>query len=325
MELNLYSVPLTSLISEFNLEILYEPKEIGEIMIVTDDVNRPGLQLAGFFDYFDSSRVQIIGKVESTFIEKFTPEKRLKSFEKLMSKQIPALIISRGIDPFPECIEMAKKYGVPLLRTQDSTAYLMSAMIASLKVSLAPRITRHGVLVEVYGEGILLLGDSGVGKSETAIELVKRGHRLIADDAVEIKKVSAKSLVGSAPDLIRHYIELRGIGVVDVRRIFGMGAIKPTEKIDLIIHLEIWKEKAVYDRLGLEEQTTELLDVKIPSLVVPVKPGRNLAVIIEVAAMNNRHKKMGYNAAREFTERINDHFAAVTAAKEAEANKEDIK
>ena len=305
---NLYSVPLSSLITEFNLEVLYAPENISDIDIVTDDVNRPGLQLAGFFDYFDSSRVQLIGKVETTFIERFTPEKRKKSFEKLMSKKIPALIISRGIEPFPECVEMAKRYNVPLLRTQESTAYLMSAMISSLKVSLAPRITRHGVLVEVYGEGILLLGDSGVGKSETAIELVKRGHRLIADDAVEIKRVSARSLVGSAPELIRHYIELRGIGVVDVRRIFGMGAVKMTEKIDLVINLEIWKENAVYDRLGLEEYTTTLLDVSVPSLTVPVKPGRNLAVIIEVAAMNNRHKKMGYNAAKEFTNRINDHF-----------------
>ena len=305
---NLYSVPLSSLITEFNLEVLYAPENISDIDIVTDDVNRPGLQLAGFFDYFDSSRVQLIGKVETTFIERFTPEKRKKSFEKLMSKKIPALIISRGIEPFPECVEMAERYNVPLLRTQESTAYLMSAMISSLKVSLAPRITRHGVLVEVYGEGILLLGDSGVGKSETAIELVKRGHRLIADDAVEIKRVSARSLVGSAPELIRHYIELRGIGVVDVRRIFGMGAVKMTEKIDLVINLEIWKENAVYDRLGLEEYTTTLLDVSVPSLTVPVKPGRNLAVIIEVAAMNNRHKKMGYNAAKEFTNRINDHF-----------------
>lgn len=308
MEHNLYSVTLVSLINEFNLEILYAPNNVDDIKVVTDDVNRPGLQLAGFFDYFDASRVQVIGKVETTFVEKFTPEKRLRSFEKLMSKHIPALVVSRGIEPFPECLQMAEKHGVPLLRTHESTAYLVSAMVASLKVSLAQRITRHGVLVEVYGEGILLLGDSGVGKSETAIELVKRGHRLIADDAVEIKKVSAKALVGSAPEMIRHYIELRGIGVVDVRRIFGMGAVKPTEKIDLIINLELWKDNTAYDRLGLDDMTTTLLDVKIPSLTVPVKPGRNLAVIIEVAAMNNRHKKMGYNAAREFTDRINEYF-----------------
>lgn len=313
---SLYSVSLESLIEEFNLEILYAPDNLSEIQIVTDDVNRPGLPLAGFFDYFDASRVQLIGKVETTFMEKYSPEERRESFRRLMAKRIPAFIISRSINPFAECLEMARQYKVPLLRTQESTAYLMSAMISSLKVSLAPRITRHGVLVEVYGEGILLLGDSGVGKSETAIELVKRGHRLIADDAVEIKRVSARALVGSAPELIRHYIELRGIGVVDVRRIFGMGAVKQTEKIDLIINIEIWKDNAVYDRLGLEEQTTNLLDVNIPSLTVPVKPGRNLAVIIEVAAMNNRHKKMGYNAAREFTERINKHFEAAEQGKD---------
>ena len=307
---SLYSVPLQSLIEEFNLEILYAPENLAEIEIAKDSINRPGLQLAGFFDYFDAGRLQLIGKVETTFMEQYTEEERRDSFERLISRQIPALIISRHIEPFDECMEMVRKYRVPLLRTQESTAYLMSALVASLKVYLAPRITRHGVLVEVYGEGILLLGDSGVGKSETAIELVKRGHRLIADDAVEIKRVSAKALVGSAPELIRHYIELRGIGVVDVRRIFGMGAVKQTEKIDLIINVEVWKEHAQYDRLGLEEQTTSLLDVAIPSLTVPVKPGRNLAVIIEVAAMNNRHKKMGYNAAREFAERINKHFEA---------------
>ncbi len=308
MEHNLYSVPLTSLMEEFNLETIYAPENLADIKIVTDDVNRPGLQLAGFFDYFDASRLQLIGKVETTFVGRFTPEKRRKSFEKLMSKHIPALILSRGIDPCSECADMAKEYRVPLLRSQESTSYLISAMIASLKVSLAERITRHGVLVEVYGEGILLLGDSGVGKSETAIELVKRGHRLIADDAVEIKKVSAKSLVGGAPEMIRHYIELRGIGVVDVRRIFGMGAVKPTEKIDLIINLELWDETKHYDRMGLDEMTTAVLGVNVPSLTVPVKPGRNLAVIIEVAAMNNRHKKLGYNAAKEFNDRINRYF-----------------
>jgi HPr kinase/phosphorylase len=303
-----YSIPLTALIEEFNLEILYAPEHIGEILITTDDVNRPGLQLAGFFDHFEASRLQVIGMVETAFIERFTAEKRRAGFEKLMKRQIPAVILSRGLEPFEECVEMAREHGVPLLRTEETSSSIISAVIASLKISLAERITRHGVLVEVYGEGILLLGDSGVGKSETAIELVKRGHRLIADDAVEIKKVSAKTLVGSAPEMIRHYVEMRGIGVVDVRRIFGMGAVKPTEKIDLIINLEPWNDKAIYDRLGLDEMTTSLLDVSIPSLIVPVKPGRNLAVIIEVAAMNNRHKKMGYNAARELTERLDVYF-----------------
>lgn len=304
----MFTVKLMDLIKEFNLTEIYSPEDIEKRLIVNDDVNRPGLPLAGFFDYFDSSRIQVIGKVETTFIDRFTPERRYASLDKLMSKRIPALIVSRGIDIYPELLDLAKQYDVPLLSSNESTSYLISSMVASLKVSLAPRITRHGVLVEVYGEGILLLGDSGVGKSETAIELVKRGHRLIADDAVEIKKVSAKSLVGSAPELIRHYVELRGIGVMDVRRIFGMGAVKPTEKIDLVVNIEIWNENTVYDRLGLEEQWTSILDVKVPAMTVPVKPGRNLAVIIEVAAMNNRHKKMGFNAAKEFTERVNKHF-----------------
>jgi HPr kinase/phosphorylase len=308
----MFFATLEEVIREFNLQILHASSDIASVKIYNDDVNRPALQMAGFFDYFDASRLQLIGKVETTFIAQFPPERRRENFEKLMSKKIPALIISRDLTPFDECMEMARKHDVTILQTYESTSYLQSALISSLKVRLAPRVTRHGVVVEVYGEGILLLGDSGVGKSETAIELVKRGHRLIADDAVEIKKVSAKSLVGSAPEMIRHYVEMRGIGVVDVRRIFGMGAVKSTEKLDLVIMLEHWKDKQPYDRLGLEEQFTEILDVKIPSLTVPVKPGRNLAIIIEVAAMNNRHKKMGYNAAREFTERINQHFEQMT-------------
>ena len=301
---SIYNVSLSVIIKEFNLEVVYGPEGFEQIKIIKDDVNRPGLQLAGFFDYFDDKTLQIMGRVETTFVERFTPEKRLTSFEKIFSRHIPALIITRNMDVFPECLEMAQKYKVPILRTNDHTSSFMSAMIASLNVWLAPRVTLHGVLVEVYGEGILLLGDSGVGKSETAIELVKRGHRLIADDAVEIKRVSAKTLVGSAPEIIRYFIELRGIGIIDVRRIFGMGAVKPTEKVDLIINLEPWLEGKPYDRLGEETQLKYILDIGIPSLTVPVKPGRNLAVIIEVAAMDNRHKKMGYNAAKELNARF---------------------
>jgi len=304
----LYSITLSEIIKEVNLEVLHAPEGMGERKIFTDEVNRPALQLAGFFDYFDPKRLQLIGRVETTYVEQFDSEQRLNIFEKFLSQNITAIIFSRNIEPCPECMEMAIKYNTPILRSSDSTSGLMSAIIAFLKVSLAPRITRHGVLVEVYGEGILLLGESGVGKSETAIELVKRGHRLIADDAVEIKRVSNKSLVGSAPELIRHYIELRGIGVVDVRRIFGMGAIKDTEKIDLIIQIELWKEDKHYDRLGLEDYYTNILGIDVPSLFVPVKPGRNLAVIVEVAAMNNRHKKMGYNAAREIIQRMDNIF-----------------
>ena len=304
----LYSVKLGALIREFNLEVIYAPEGYEKTLIISDDINRPGLQLAGFFDYFDASRIQVLGKVEDTYLSTRSYEERRAVFDRLFSKKVPAMVLSRGLEPFDECLEMAKFHKIPLLRTFDPTSYFISAAIASLKVALAPRITRHGVLVEVYGEGILLLGESGVGKSETAIELVKRGHRLIADDAVEIKRVSARTLVGTAPEIIRHYIELRGIGVIDARRLFGMGAIKQTEKIDLIINIEVWREGAHYDRLGEDDLFTTLLDVQVPSITVPVKPGRNLAIIIEVAAMNNRHKKMGYNAAQEFTQKLNEYF-----------------
>ena len=243
-------------------------------------------------------------KVENTYVEQFDSEKRYEIVDQLCSTGIPAVIITRNIEVFPELVEAAKKYDVAVLRTNEFTSSVMNAIVASLKVSLAPRITMHGVLVEIYGEGVLILGDSGVGKSETAIELVKRGHRLIADDAVEIKRVSDRTLVGTAPEIIRHFIELRGIGIVDVRRIFGMGAIKDTERIDLIINLEPWVEGKMYDRLGLDNQYTDILGLSIPSLTVPVRPGRNLAVIIEVAAMNHRHKSMGYNAAKELNERM---------------------
>ncbi|MEG0765644.1 MAG: HPr(Ser) kinase/phosphatase [Pseudoflavonifractor sp.] len=303
-----YSVTLGKLIGEFNLEVLRGGEDYENRKICTEDVNRPGLQLIGFFDYFDPKRIQLIGRVETTYLDGMTHEARLACFDSLMAQDFPALIISRGMDPYPECMEMAEKYDRTVLRTQETTSTFMSTLIASLKVYLSPRITRHGVLVEVYGEGVLILGESGVGKSETAIELVKRGHRLIADDAVEIKRVATKRLVGTAPELIRHYIELRGIGVIDVRRLFGMSAIKEESDIDLVVNLEQWKDGAMYDRLGLENLYTSILDVQIPALTVPVKPGRNLAIILEVAAMNNRHKKMGYNAALEFTKQINEHF-----------------
>lgn len=305
---SLYSVPLGKLIKEFNLEVLRGGGAYGELPIHTEDVNRPGLQLIGFFDYFDHKRIQMIGRVETTYLSGLSSEARRACFDSLLAQDIPCLIISRGMEPFPECTEMAEKYDRTILRTQEATSSFMSALIAYLRTELSPRITRHGVLVEIYGEGVLLLGESGVGKSETAIELVKRGHRLIADDAVEIKRAGTKSLVGTAPELIRHYIELRGIGVIDVRRLFGMSAIKEESDIDLVVNLEQWKDGAMYDRLGLESLYTTILDVQIPALTVPVKPGRNLAVIIEVAAMNNRHKKMGYNAALEFTKQINEHF-----------------
>lgn len=271
-------------------------------------MNRPGLQLAGFFDYFVPQRIQLIGMVENTYLTNLTSEERRVSFERLFTYDIPAMIIAHGAEAFPECIEMAQKYGRVILRTPESTTNIMSATISFLRTMLCPRITRHGVLVEVYGEGLLILGESGVGKSETAIELVKRGHRLIADDAVEIRRISRRKLTGAAPEMLRNYLELRGIGVVDVHRLFGMSAVKKDSAIDLIVNLELWKDDTVYDRLGTEEQYTTIFDVNVPTLTIPVKPGRNLAVIIEVAAMNNRNKKMGYNAAQEFTKQINEHF-----------------
>lgn len=304
MQLKEFGVCLGDLIHDFNFEVVYGPEGFEKVEITSTDVSRPALQLAGFFDYFDPNRIQIMGKVETTFVEKMTPEERARCFDRLFASGIPVMIISRNIDIFPECLAAAQKYSTPVLRTNEFTSTIINAIVASLKVSLAPRITLHGVLVEIYGEGVLLLGDSGVGKSETAIELVKRGHRLIADDAVEIKRVSDITLVGSAPEVIRHFIELRGIGIVDVRRIFGVGSVKPTEKIELVINLEPWEDGKQYDRLGLEGQTTNILDITVPSLTIPVRPGRNLAVIIEVAAMNNRYKKMGYNAAAELQERM---------------------
>ncbi|MCD8181558.1 MAG: HPr(Ser) kinase/phosphatase [Firmicutes bacterium] len=303
-----YKIPLTKIIEEFELEKLYETKDIESVMVSSADVNRPGLQMVGFFDYFDSSRIQIMGKVEFTYLDQFRSEERAEKIERLMSQRIPALIITRGLQIFPEMTELAEKYNVPLLRSESGTSAFMSALIAYLNVQLAPRRTRHGVLVEVYGEGILILGESGVGKSETAIELVKRGHRLVADDAVEIKRVSDKTLVGSSPEIIRHFVELRGIGIIDVKEIFGIGAVKDTENIDMIIHLEPWEEGKQYDRLGMVDEYTNIMGINVPSLTIPVKLGRNLAVIVEVASMNNRQKRMGYNAAVELNNRLMSHM-----------------
>ena len=303
-----YKVSLSSIIDEFQLEKIYVPENIDSILIEKKEVNRPGLQLAGFFDHFDPQRIQIIGKVEYHYLAQLTEDERKKAFDGFLSKGVVCLVVSSGLDIYPELTFFAEKYKVPVLRTQDTTSDIMGSIISSLNVSLAERMTRHGVFVECYGEGILMLGDSGIGKSETAIELVKRGHRLIADDAVEIKKVSAKTLVGSAPELIRHYVELRGIGIVDVRRIFGMGAVKLTEKIDLIINLEVWQQGKFYERVGLDTEYTNIMGINVPSITMPVKPGRNLAVIIEIAAMNNRQKKMGYNTAVEFNKKLMGQF-----------------
>ena len=299
-----YTISLDRIISEFSLEILNLPQGAENNKISSTEVNRPGLQMAGYFEFFDKTRIQIIGKSEESFLKRFTVEKAELRLRELFSRKPAAVIICRNMEVSDLYRKIAEEYEVPLFRTAVSTSEFEAALIAYLNLHLAPRITQHGVLVEVYGEGILLLGESGVGKSETAIELVKRGHRLIADDAVEIKRVSSKSLVGSAPDNIRHFIELRGIGIINASRIFGAGADKLTEKIDLVIKMEPWDANKVYDRMGLEKQTTEILELQIPSLTIPVKPGRNLAVIIEVAAMNNRQKKMGYNAAEDLLKKL---------------------
>lgn len=305
-----FAIELSRIIKEFSLQILNMPQDPNEIKVSSAEINRPGLQLAGYYEYFDPKRIQILGMSEIGFLRHFTDEKLHQRVGELFEKKPVAVIIARNLVVDGVYKEMADLHGVPLLVTKESTSDFEAALIAFLNLHLAPRITRHGVLVEVYGEGILLLGESGVGKSETAIELVKRGHRLIADDAVEIRRVSNKSLVGTAPDNIRHFIELRGIGIINASRIFGVGAVKLTEKIDLVINMEPWDVNKTYDRMGLENQTTDILGLDIPSLTIPVKPGRNLAVIIEVAAMNSRQKKLGYNAAEDLLSKLgmNDDF-----------------
>lgn len=299
-----YTIPMSNIIDKYELEALYLPDLPQNIKITRSRVNRPGLQMAGYFDYYERERLQIIGKMESHFINNMPPEQKAQSLDRFFASVPAGVIFTSSLPVSDDIIACAEQYKVPLLRTGQRTSEFMAALIAYLNVELGPRITRHGVLVEVYGEGILLLGDSGIGKSETAIELVKRGHRLIADDAVEIKRVSATTLVGRAPEIIRHYVELRGIGIVDVRRLYGMGSVKLTEKIDMVINLENWQQGKMYDRLGIDEETMDILGIKVPMIVLPVCPGRNLSVVIEVAAMNNRQKRMGYNTAEEFNKRL---------------------
>ncbi len=295
----IFSVTVKDIIDQLKLEVVYAPDNIDSMLVTENDCNRPGLQLMGFYEYFNAERVQICGNMEFAYLASLEEKKRYDRIEALFETKIPLFVVARGHELYPEMMELAKKYSVPIARTQDSTTAFIAALIGYLNVELAPRITRHGVLIEVYGEGILIVGESGVGKSETAIELVKRGHRLVADDAVEIRKTSSRTLVGQSPDNIRHFLELRGIGIINTRRLFGMGAVKVSEKIDLIVELEPWDSSKIYDRMGVDNEYTTILGIRIPSLTIPIKPGRNLAVILEVAAMNNRQKKMGYNAAAE--------------------------
>ena len=292
-----YTVPLKTIVEKMHLQPLHLASNYDSALVRMAEVNRPALQLTGFYNYFDPKRVQIIGRVESTYLDTLSDADRLAAFERFMQFDIAALVICHGVQPFPECMEMAEKYDRTVFITPEDTSEFQAGVISSLRNHLAPRTTVHGVLVEIYGEGVLLTGDSGIGKSETALELIKRGHRLIADDAVEIRKVGRDVLLGEAPEMIRYYMELRGIGVVNVRRIYGIGAVKPESGIDLVVHLEPWEEGKAYDRLGLTSESEEILGVQIPRVTIPVRPGRNLAVILELAAMNNRQKKLGYNAA----------------------------
>lgn len=300
-----FSVRLAELVQQMHLAVEFRATDFEQIRLIVEDVARPGIQLVGFYDHFEPLRIQVMGNVEMSYLSGLEPDQRRAVLEQLFSYRFPALLIARNLQPHPECLEMAKKYNVSLLRCQEATTSIIADIITYLRNALAPRITRHGVLMEVYGEGILLTGESGMGKSETAVELLKRGHRLIADDAVEIRKISGNTLVGSAPAVVRNFVELRGIGIINVARLFGMGAVKTENQIDLVVDIVKWNSHDHYDRLGMDVQYTEILGVKIPTNTIPITPGRNLAIILEVAAMNNRQRKTGYNAALDFTEQFN--------------------
>lgn len=299
-----YSVALLKIIRDNSLETVFLPDNAETLSVVSMDVNRPGLIFAGHEDHFDSERIEFIGLTEMSYLNALPELARNNRLRRLFELSPPAIIVTRSLPADGDMLLYAKQFNIPLLRTDEPTSSIMATLISYLAIELAQRITRHGVLVEVFGEGVLILGDSGVGKSETAVELIKRGHRLIADDAVEIRKVSSKTLVGSAPDNIRHFIELRGVGVINARNIFGVGAVKITEKIDMVVQLEQWDKQKAYDRMGIEENYINILDIKVPATVVPVKPGRNLSIIIEIAAINNRQKKLGYNAAKELLQQL---------------------
>jgi len=303
-----YSYKLSKLTEDLRAETVYRSTDFDEVLIYSGDVHRPGLQLADFYEHFEPTRIQLIGQMESAYMEGLPRDERLRKWETLMKHKIPALIMCHGSDITGALLEAAEKHDITVLNSTAHTTETMSKVIRLVRREIAPRVTRHGVLVEVYGIGLLLVGESGVGKSETAIELLKRGHRLIADDAVEIKAIDVNVIQGTAPDLIRHYVELRGLGVIDVRQIFGSGAVKDYQNIHLVCNIELWRNDASYDRLGITENTVEILGVKVPTVTIPVKPGRNLAVILEVAAMNQRQKFMGYHAALEFTKQIDRHL-----------------
>ena len=295
-----YSVKLKTIAEEHDLIVVNKASDYETALVTTADINRPAMQLTGFYNYFDPKRLQIIGRVESTYLDTLSTEERFQAWETFMQYDIAGLVICHGVPALPECLAMAQRYNRNVFITEQDTSQFQAELIGTLQRYLAPRITMHGVLVEVFGEGVLLTGDSGIGKSETALELIKRGHRLIADDAVEVKRIGRDDLSGSAPEMIRYYMELRGIGLINVRHLYGVGSVKPFSSIDLVIEMEPWVEGKAYDRLGLSSEEAEILGVKIPKITIPVRPGRNLAVIMELAAMNNRQKKLGYNAADSF-------------------------
>lgn len=305
----MYGVTITELIDKLGLKNMTPELDTESIMLVHPDVNRPALQLTGFFDHFDQDRVQIIGYVEHAFLETMTPERRREVYEKLIASKIPCLLYSRGMTPDESVLELCSHYGVPCMVSEKKTSDLMAEVIRWLNVKLAPMISIHGVLVDVFGEGVLIMGESGIGKSEAALELIRRGHRLVSDDVVQLRKVSDVTLVGSAPDITRHFIELRGIGIVNVKTLFGVECVKNTQSVDLVIKLEEWDREKEYDRMGLNEEYIEYLGNKIVCHSLPIRPGRNLAVIVETAAANHRQKKMGYNAAEELYKRVQDNIA----------------
>lgn len=303
------NVSIKELINELKLKDFTPGIDTESIIIKHPDINRPALQLAGFFDHFDSERVQVLGNVENAYIQTIDESTKKKTYDKLLSYKVPCVLYARGIEPDEDMLSYCLHYGVPCLGAEQSTTYLTAELIRWLNVKLAPVISIHGVLVDVYGEGVLITGDSGIGKSEAALELVKRGHRLVSDDVVEIRKVSQQTLVGTAPDITKHFIELRGIGIIDVKALFGVLSVKDTQSIDLVIQLEDWVQNKDYDRLGLEDNYIEYLGNKVVCHVLPVRPGRNLAIIVETAAVNHRQKMMGYNAAQELYNRVQANIA----------------
>ena len=321
MEQQTEGISLEKIIKRFGLTNFTEEIDTVTRMVTLSDVNRPALQLNGFYEYFENNRLQIIGMVEQAYLKQKSPEERIKIYEKFLPYNMPAVNFSRDFEPEEAFRDAAVKAGIPLLGTSRGTSEFIAELIYYLSEMLAPCITLHGVLVDVYGEGLLITGESGFGKSEAALELIHRGHRLVSDDVVEIRKVNESRLVGSAPDITRHFIELRGIGIVDVKTLFGVECVKDSQRIDLVIKLEDWRKEAEYDRLGLKDEYMEILGNKIVCHTLPIRPGRNLAVICETAAVNHRQKKMGYNAAQELYRRVNENIAKKTETLASESDK----